>query len=59
MDLPELGHAVIMNNRATENPQTESDVGAFESTLKTIGFKVWSDFKDQKVEVRYRTMTVL
>ena len=56
MNLPYLGSAVIINNRATENPETESDVGAFESTLKTIGFKVFSNFKDQNVEVMYKSM---
>ena len=40
MVLPKLGHAVLLNNLATDLPDTVADVEALRSTLETIGFKV-------------------
>ena len=51
MILPELGHAVILNNLEIEIPETVQDVEALRSVLKTIGFKVTS-YKDKNSRVR-------
>ena len=40
MDLPKLGHAVIINNIAKEIPGTNEDVKALKEAYKTVGFEV-------------------
>ena len=39
MNLPKLGHAVIVNNVAKEMPGSMNDVKALEAAFKTVGFK--------------------
>ena len=51
MILPELGHAVILNNLEIEIPETVQDVENLKSVLKTIGFKVTS-YTDKNARVR-------
>ena len=40
MTLPRLGHAVIVNNVASEMPGSLRDVEALKAAYKTIGFDV-------------------
>ena len=40
MLLPRLGHAVIVNNVASEMPGSNEDVEALKATYQTIGFDV-------------------
>ena len=40
MDLPRLGHAIIVNNVATEQEGTMKDVRALEEAFKILGFNV-------------------
>ena len=40
MDLPNLGHAVIVNNVAEEMPGSQVDVEALRSAYQTVGFDV-------------------
>ena len=40
MDLPKLGHAVIVNNVAEEMPGSQLDVEALRSAYKKVGFEV-------------------
>ena len=40
MHLPRLGHAIIVNNVASEMPGSIEDVNALEATYKAIGFDV-------------------
>ena len=40
MDLPSLGHAVIVNNVLGEMPGSMEDVQALKETYETIGYKV-------------------
>ena len=40
MNLPKMGHAVIVNNVAEEFPGTERDIQALKTALETIGFDV-------------------
>ena len=40
MDLPKLGHAVIVNNVAEEMPGSQVDVEALKSAYQTVGFDV-------------------
>ena len=51
MRCPELGHALIINNLATEIPKTEQHVEDLKSNLETIGIKVKS-YKDVNFQVR-------
>ena len=51
MTLPDLGHAVVINNLATQLPEMVPVVETLESTLETIGFKVKS-YKDFNVQVK-------
>ena len=51
MTLPDLGHAVVINNLATQLPETVPGVETLESTLETVGFKVKS-YKDFSVQVK-------
>ena len=53
MDLPDLGLAVIMNNRATEDPETRADENDLKSVLGTIGFTAW-EFEDHNLEVMWQ-----
>ena len=38
MDLPSLGHAVVVNNLAAELPHTSADVQTFAKVLESMGF---------------------
>ena len=40
MTLPELGHAIIINNLRSQAPDTVSDVQALRAALETVGFNV-------------------
>ena len=40
MTLPKLGHAVIINNVASEMPGSNEDVKALKQTYQTVGFEV-------------------
>ena len=40
MDLPNLGHAVIVNNVAEEMPGSQVDVEALRSAYQKVGFDV-------------------
>ena len=40
MDLPKLGHAVIINNIAHEMPGSKVDVEALKEAYQTVGFEV-------------------
>ena len=40
MDLPNLGHAVIVNNVVSEMPGSMEDVQALKETYEMIGYKV-------------------
>ena len=40
MDLPSLGHAVIVNNVAEEMPGSQADVEALRSAYQKVGFEV-------------------
>ena len=40
MPLPRLGHAIIVNNEASEMPGSIEDVNVLEATYKAIGFDV-------------------
>ena len=40
MNLPKLGHAVIINNVASEMPGSNEDVKALKQTCQTVGFNV-------------------
>ena len=40
MDLPRLGHAIIVNNVATEQEGTMKDVRALAEAFKILGFIV-------------------
>ena len=40
MNLPKLGHAVIVNNVAKEMPGSMNDVKALEAAFRTVGFGV-------------------
>ena len=40
MDLIKLGHAVIINNVASEMPGSKEDVKALREAYETVGFQV-------------------
>ena len=40
INLPKLGHAVIINNIASEMPGSKEDVKALKDAYKTVGFDV-------------------
>ena len=40
MDLPKLGHAVIINNIASEMPGSNEDVKALKESYETVGYQV-------------------
>ena len=40
MNLPDLGHAVIINNIASEIPGSNEDVKALKQSCQTVGFEV-------------------
>ena len=40
MTLPNMGHAVLINNIAREEPHSSMDVQCMKDTLETIGFSV-------------------
>ena len=40
MNLPKLGHAVIVNNVAKEMPGSMNDIKALEAAFKAVGFQV-------------------
>ena len=40
MNLPRLGHAVIINNIASEMPGSKEDVKALKDAYETVGFEV-------------------
>ena len=40
MNLPKLGHAVIINNIASEMPGSNEDVKALKESYETVGFDV-------------------
>ena len=40
MNLPKLGHAVIINNIANEMPGSNEDVNALKEAYQTVGFDV-------------------
>ena len=40
MDLPKLGHAIIINNIHSEIPGSQIDVELLEECYKTVGFDV-------------------
>ena len=40
MDLPDLGHAVIINNLRSQVPETSEDVDALRAALEAVGFNV-------------------
>ena len=40
MSLPNLGHAVIINNVLDEMPGSTEDVDALKTTYEKVGFKV-------------------
>ena len=39
MKLPKMGHAVIINNIASEMPGSNEDVEALKESYKTVGFE--------------------
>ena len=49
MTLPSLGHAVIVNNIASELPGSKVDVEALKDAYETVGFdvQVHDDFSAQ------------
>ena len=51
MTYPYLGHAIIIDNLATELPETVADVENLKSTLELIGFKV-KIYKDLNFQVK-------
>ena len=40
MNLPKLGHAVIINNIASEMPGSNEDVKALKESYETVGYQV-------------------
>ena len=40
MDLPRLGHAIIVNNISKEEPGSNADVAALKEAYETVGFDV-------------------
>ena len=40
MNLPKLGHAVIINNIASEMPGSKEDVKVLKEAYQTVGFDV-------------------
>ena len=40
MNLPRLGHAVIINNIASKMPGSKEDVKALKDAYETVGFEV-------------------
>ena len=40
MNLPRVGHAVIINNLDAEIPDTENSVEALKNTYQIVGFEV-------------------
>ena len=58
MTLPRLGHAVIVNNIATEMPGSLRDVEALVAAYKTIGFDV-KIHNDCSAQVIFRTIVLL
>ena len=55
MGLPNLGHAVIINNLATQVPDTVQYVETFTTTLTKIGFKV-NQYKDMNFQVTFKSV---
>ena len=58
MNLPRLGHAVIVNNIASEMPGSLRDVEALKAAYKTIGFDV-QVHNDCSAQVIFRTIVLL
>ena len=52
MKLPNLSHAVIVNNLATENPETIPGMDSLATTLTEISFKV-KQYKDINFQVKF------
>ena len=50
-----VGHAVIVNNLATEVPETIPGVDSLATTLTKIGFKV-KQYKDINFQVKYKNV---
>ena len=40
MDLPKLGHAIIVNNVTSEIPGSRADVAALQEAYEAVGFDV-------------------
>ena len=57
MDKPDLGYALIINNVASEFPQSERDVEALRAAYKMVGFKVIV-FNDCNEQVSLRQMAL-
>ena len=55
MGLPNLGHAVIINNLATQVPDSVQCVETFTTTLTKIGFKV-NQRKDMNFQVTFKSV---
>ena len=55
MKLPNLSHAVIVNNLATENPETIPGMDSLVTTLMEIGFKV-KQYKDINFQVKFKSV---
>ena len=57
MGKPDLGHALIINNVASEFPQSERDVEALRAAYQLVGFKVIV-FNDRNEQVSLRQMAL-
>ena len=55
MDLPNLGHAVVINNMATQVPDTIEHVNSLATTLTKIGFNV-KQYKDINFQVKFKSI---
>ena len=57
MGKPDLGHALIINNEASEFPQSERDVQALRAAYQLVGFKVIV-FNDRNEQVSLHQMAL-
>ena len=57
MGKPDLGHALIINNVASEFPQSERDVQALRAAYQLVGFKVIV-FNDRNEQVSLHQMAL-
>ena len=56
MTLPRLGHAIIVNNVASEMPGSNEDVKALKESYETVGFDV-QVHNDCDAQVNTKTLT--